>query len=167
LPPPPRPTHGNSAYPQKFFNSTWTPWRGSRTPSCNAGGSNAYCLPAPAPTPPTPPTPQPAGKPEGNLDGVARSGGKCAINGWCSGPEFSGPALQVRVLLDHAALANGTASAHRAKAGNHGFDVGVDCAAFAAGTHRFDVQCFYPPTEQWFGLNESPMCTKGGTRAAC
>ena len=34
--------------PVKYFNGTWTPWRGSRAPSCNAGGSNAYCLPPPS-----------------------------------------------------------------------------------------------------------------------
>lgn len=28
----------------KEFENVWTPWRGSKTPTCNAGGSNEYCL---------------------------------------------------------------------------------------------------------------------------
>jgi len=28
--------------PKKYFDGVWTPWRGSRTPSCNAGGHSAY-----------------------------------------------------------------------------------------------------------------------------
>eukprot|EP00937_MAST-01D_sp_MAST-1D-sp2_P003564 g3564.t1 len=167
--------------PNTYFDGVWTPWRGSREPSCNAGGNVSYCVaPAPPapPTPPpapTPPTPPPPGQPEGDLNGGARSSGSvCSVTGWCSGPGFSGPPLQARVLLDGALAANGTAAVHRAVAGAHGFVLQVDCAAYQAGQHRFQVQCFYPyayagasQQQQWFQLKGSPFCTKDGQSASC
>ena len=35
--------------PGKYFDGVWTPWRGSREPTCNAGGSNEICLPQTTP----------------------------------------------------------------------------------------------------------------------
>lgn len=43
--------------PSRYFNGTWTPWRGSRTPTCNAGGDDDVCIPPHPPAPPAPPGP--------------------------------------------------------------------------------------------------------------
>ena len=72
--------------PSTFFNDTVTPWRGPRTPSCDAG-ADPYpfptCLPPPTPTPPPgPPGPPLPGPPESNLDGIDGEG---VVSGWCSG----------------------------------------------------------------------------------
>jgi hypothetical protein len=83
--------------------------------------------------------------------------------------KFSGSPREVRVRLDGpTVVANGTASIHRSTAGNHGYEVQVvACASFASGRHRFDVECFDPVRNQWAELKNSPLCTKGGTRAPC
>ena len=125
----------------------------------------------------------------GDVNGGVRNtgNGTCSVTGWCSGPGYSGPPLQARVLLDGAVTANGTASVHRTIAGAHGFVLQVDCAAYQAGLHRFQVQCLYPYTrarapaiapqppslplqleqQRWFGLKGSPFCTENGHASAC
>jgi len=105
--------------PSRYFNGTWTPWRGSRTPTCNAGGDDDVCIPPhppapPAPPgPPAPPTPPRPGPGDGSFDGIKiNAGGGCTASGWCSGPSFSGPPLQVQFLLDGVVVANNTQTCH-------------------------------------------------------
>ena len=92
-------------------------------------------------------------------------------SGWCAGPWYSGSPLRVRVRLDGAPAANGTASAHRAVAGDHGFVLPVGCAAYRSGSHRFEAECLYPyasgPVSKWFALKGSPFCTENGAKATC
>jgi hypothetical protein len=53
------------------YSGVWTPWRGKKAPTCNAGGSNAYCIHPP--TPPTPPTPPPPPSPHPSPSGNSGS----------------------------------------------------------------------------------------------
>ena len=90
--------------------------------------------------------------------------GKVYLQGWCSGPRFSGPALHFKVVVDNTAVANGTASMHRAKAGDHGFVVPVDLSAFETGSHTVAAECDFKG--EWFQLR-APFCLKGGEVVAC
>jgi hypothetical protein len=153
--------------PQKFFDGVWTPWRGSKTPMCNAGGSNAYCT---APTPPSPHPPGPSPGPSsssGNVDGLAFTPPNCSLRGWCAGSKYSGPALEARARLNGQTLVNGTASLHREIAGDHGFELPVDCETFASGSHRLQIDCRSASTGKWFGLKGSPLCIEGGKKVKC
>jgi len=140
--------------PKKYFDGVWTPWRGSPEPRCNAGGSNEECRQSPVQ------------EPESNLDGVT-IGSTCKASGWCSGPSFSGPPLSVQVIVDGVSVANGTASLHRPTAGDHGFQVGLDCDLLKAGSHSISVQCLYDQSRQWFELKKSPVCVRNGAVKPC
>ena len=88
------------------------------------------------------------------------------VTGWCSGPRYSGPALRVRVLVDTAEIANGTATLPRKIAGNHGFVLPVDMRAFLTGAHKVDVECLFGARD-WFELEHSPVCLKDGHIVTC
>jgi len=128
--------------PKNFPTNAWTPW-------LNA-------------TPPIP-TPKP-NVAEGNSV-FKCSPPTCDITGWCSGPDYSGPALNVRILLDGQQIANVTASMHRQEAGDHGFAVKLDYTKVSTGAHKIQTEAFYEGT--WGDLRNSPVCTAGGKVVAC
>jgi hypothetical protein len=110
-----------------------------------------------------PPVPKPKPDLQGNVK--LNDGSKCALNGWCSGPNFSGPPLSVRVILDGTPIANVTASLHRKVAGDHGYQIPFDCAKIASGSHQLLTEAFYKG--EWLQLAGSPMCFKGGKEVMC
>jgi hypothetical protein len=162
---------------QQGANASKTFWSGFLGPCCIRKGSPTPVPPPtpdpPKPTPnppPTPPTPSPRGAPEGDLsaNSVVRNWsptGVANISGWCSGPKYSGPALGVSVRADGMQVANGTASLHRAIAGDHGFELLTNLAAFKTGAHKVQVGCVYQGT--WFELKNSPVCLKDRHAVAC
>jgi len=132
-----------------FFGDVWTPWQGDPNP--------ANCAR------PTPPVPQP----EGDCDGltIAQS---CFVKGWASGPKFSGAPLTVRVtIVDGNLQQNTTANEPRKIAGDHGFTVTLDCSKLKTGAQQITVEAFYPPTNVWFPLLHSPICTLNGKVHRC
>ena len=126
------------------------------------------CIPQRPTPPPTPPTPPRPGQGDGSVDGFHKSNGtECTVSGWCSGPGFSGPSLQARLLLDSSAtpVANGTANVPRSKAGYHGFLLQLPCSdATAAGEHTLEASCSRDGA--WFKVGKD-LCFKDGQEVRC
>ena len=127
--------------PRNFQPIAWTPWLNT-----------------------TPPIPKPRPDLSGHFK-LSEADGACRISGWCSGLNFSGPALKVRALLDGTQLASATANLHRQIAGDHGFLMSFDCTKTATGQHKLFVEAFYK--KQWVQLSESPVCLSNGRRVPC
>jgi len=123
--------------PSNFPLNAWTPWLNN-----------------------TPPVPRPS--PMGNAKFAPTT---CRMAGWCSGPNYSGPPLTVRIMLDGVQVANTTASVHRQIAGDHGFVVQLDCTKIAAGEHKIEADAMY--AGGWATLKGTPVCTSNGKVVTC
>jgi hypothetical protein len=133
----------------KNFGGVWTPWEGDPNPEkCDK------------PDPPPPPQLM------SSLDGVSITPAACMISGWCSGPGYSGPSLEVRVLIDGKKVANATASVHRKIAGDHGFAIPLDCAMLEANKkHKIEADAMFQGS--WWELKRSPVCIANSKPVPC
>lgn len=130
-----------------LFGDVWTPWRGNPDPqACD-----------------WPPRPPPS--PMSNCDSVHLSSPMSFVAGWCSGPEYSGPPLQVQVVVDSKVANSTLANIHRAIAGDHGFNVSFAYQLIAAGSHTVDTQAFF--SGQWQSLSKGHVCVRDGRKEAC
>ena len=92
--------------------------------------------------------------------------GHCTATGWTSGPEYSGPARLVQLLIDkapHGGLV--AASVHRAKAGDHGFNLMFPCVLVDTGKHVLAVASHHNATGPvtW----EEQVCVAAGAVVPC
>ena len=132
--------------PRRFHN-VWTPWRGNPDPrACD--------------WPPLPPPP-----PMSNVDGIVLTPPSCQVQGWCSGPEYSGPPLMVQIVVDKQVVNTTKASQHRAIAGNHGFVIVFDCSLVRTGSHEIVVEAMYKNV--WQPLQKGNFCTMNGHQVQC
>ena len=61
---------------------------------------------------------------------------ECQLQGWVSGPQYSGPALSVQITVDDIEVTTVTANVSRNISGNHGFVAQFPCNWTAAGFHQ-------------------------------
>jgi len=87
------------------------------------------------------------------------------MSGWCAGPGYSGPPLNVRIKVDGAVVANTSASMHRQIAGDHGFAVLLDCTKLAMGEHKIVADAMY--SGHWVTLRGTPLCISKGSIVTC
>lgn len=71
----------------------------------------------------------------------------------------------MRILVDDAEVAHATASIHRQKAGDHGFDIQLDRTKMVTGKHTIRAQAMYE--NNWVDLRGTPICTSNGKVIAC
>ena len=147
------PTHFNSS-----GEPTWTPWLGDPDPT--------KCATPPPPPPPSCPSEEhPEGQCMGSVDGLGL-GATCGLSGWCSGPGYSGPSMEVQLVVDGKKTGKPVlGTIHRQIAGNHGFVLPFDCALAAHGRHTFQATARLNQSTPVFTVGEK--CAVNGRSAVC